>query len=213
MNNKKFIAAVAAGALALGCTIGGTVAWLTAKTTTITNTFTVGDINIGLTEPNAPADYDFDFVPGDKLAKDPTVTVTANSEACYLFVKVTDANNTFANSTEKIINWAVAESDDAWKPVTGHDGYWYRVVSAADAKDGASYPVFTDTAIPDDKADDGSAIKGSVTVSTKVTKEMVATINAAATKPTIKVTAAAVQKDNVGDVTAAFAALPDDFKA
>lgn len=210
MNNKKFIAAIAAGALALGCTIGGTVAWLTAKTTTITNTFTVGDINIGLTEPNAPADYDFDFVPGDKLAKDPTVTVTANSEACYLFVKVTDVNNTItdADNNGKIINWAV---DGGWTKYS--DGYWYREVSANDAKDGASYPVFTDTAIPDDKADDGSAIKGSVTVSTKVTKEMVATINATATKPTIKVTAAAVQKDNVGDVTAAFAALPDDFKA
>ena len=36
--------------LVLGCAVGGTVAWLVAKTEPVVITFTYGDINITLTE-------------------------------------------------------------------------------------------------------------------------------------------------------------------
>lgn len=85
--------------------VGGTVAWLTAKTGTITNTFTVGDIDIDLYEHLRNTDGslktgitdtdvtrsgidDYKIIPGVDLNKDPTVVVKAGSEACWVFVKV-----------------------------------------------------------------------------------------------------------------------------
>ncbi len=196
MNKRRILALVLACVLCVCIGIGGTLAWLTATTTPVVNTFTVGDINITLAETTGP---NYNFVPGDKIAKDPKVTVTANSEACYLFIHVTDANNTIAdaNNNNKIINWAVATG---WTAVDGHNGYWCREVSAS-ATD-STFAVLTDGI-----ADDGK--DGSVTVSTEVTKEMVAGLTT--NKPTITVTAAAVQKDNVADVAAAWDKLPTSF--
>ena len=49
-NMKRSVALLVAIALLIGCAAGGTMAWLTMQTGTITNTFTVGDINITLDE-------------------------------------------------------------------------------------------------------------------------------------------------------------------
>ena len=78
--------------------VGGTVAWLTDSTDAVTNTFTVGDINITLTETwNTASVEDGEkdswtakMIPGNQYLKDPKVTVQAGSEACYLFVKFTE---------------------------------------------------------------------------------------------------------------------------
>lgn len=182
----------------VGCTIGGTLAWLTAQSETVTNTFTVGDINISLAETTGTS---YNFVPGDKLAKDPKVTVTGGSEDCYLFVRIKEENNTVLNQTtgEKVINWAIA---NGWTPVAGHDDYWYREVTSSNSDQ--VYTVLAD-GITTDTHD------GSVSVSTLVTKDMVNTLNT--DTPKIIITAAAVQKDNIADVTAAFAQLPTTFTA
>ena len=194
---KKILALTLVFALALALGIGGTVAWLTAQTDPVVNTFTVGDINITLAETTG---NNYTFVPGDTLAKDPKVTVLEGSEASYLFVKVTDSNNTITdeNNNNKIINWEVNTA--IWTPVNEHPGYWYKEVAQGVGSDG--FAVFTDNISTDTKV-------GSVKISEQVTKEMVNTLNT--NKPTITVTAAAVQKDNVADVTAAWAKLPTAF--
>ena len=69
--SAKALALVLVVVLLFGGALGGTLAWLTAKTDTVTNTFTVGDINIDLTETTT----DYKLVPGNTIAKDPTVTV------------------------------------------------------------------------------------------------------------------------------------------
>lgn len=185
--------------LIVGISVGGTLAWLTDTTGPVTNTFTVGDIDINLAETTGSS---YKFVPGDKLAKDPIVTVTAGSESCYLFVKVKDVNNTLptTDSAEKIIDWSIASG---WTAVGGHAGYWYREVnSSANAQE---FAVLADDVIKTDN------LKGSVSVSTKVTKEMVASLKT--NPPQIIITAAAVQKDNIDTVDAAFAELPSEFTA
>ena len=48
--NMKPLAVLLALTLLVGCAIGGTIAWLTAQTGEVVNTFTVGDINIKLEE-------------------------------------------------------------------------------------------------------------------------------------------------------------------
>ena len=86
---KKRISLVMALVLVLTCVIGGTLAYLTAKTNSVTNTFTVGNIDITLAETTT----DYKMVPGNTIAKDPTVTVNAGSEACWLFVKIEESTN------------------------------------------------------------------------------------------------------------------------
>ena len=89
---KKLTIAVVALALMLLGVVGGVVAWLTASTDTVTNTFTYGEIAITL-EENGATTTGIAFtnvVPGDQLAKNPTVTVNAKSEACYVYVKITN---------------------------------------------------------------------------------------------------------------------------
>ena len=193
---KKIASLVLVFALALALGIGGTVAWLTAQTEAVVNTFTVGDINLTLAESVANT---FDIVPGDIKAKDPTVTVAANSENCYVFVKVTEANNTHAALTGAIVSWAVDTS--IWTAVPNHAGYWYKEVNKSNSA--TPITVFTDAI-----ADDGK--NGSVSINENITKEMVTAING--NKPTITVVAAAVQKDNIPNVETAWDKLPDAFK-
>ena len=76
---KKILALTLVFALALALGIGGTVAWLTAQTDSVVNTFTVGDITLSLAETQST----YKIVPGGKDAKDPKLTVTKGSEICY----------------------------------------------------------------------------------------------------------------------------------
>lgn len=197
---KRAIAIVLAAVLLIGAVVGGTIAWLTDTTKIVTNTFTIGDINIDLKETSAVDDSGnlkqeySSFVPGDKLLKDPTITVDANSEACYLFVKVTDTNNTY-NTSDKYIKWTVRTGSGEWTPVDGHDGYWYREVEEKDTDQ--TFYVLTG---------EGTNANGQVEVNGDITKaeaEAIRTSN----KPQIIVKAAAVQKDNIDTVEAAFAKL------
>ena len=89
MNAKKIVTAGLALVMVAGISVAGTLAYLTAQTTEKINTFTVGNINIELTEPDWTAgEGSQKILPGDVVKKDPTVTVKANSEACYVYVAI-----------------------------------------------------------------------------------------------------------------------------
>lgn len=88
---KRYLALVAALALAVGGVVGGTLAWLTAETDPVVNTFTPSDINVTLEETTEPEDYK--MIPGWTITKDPTVTVKKDSVDCYLFVKLEKSTN------------------------------------------------------------------------------------------------------------------------
>ena len=169
---KKTLALVLALTLLVAGVVGGTLAWLTDQTAEVKNTFTVGDINIDLTETNR----DYKMVPGNKLDKDPTVIVKAESEACWLFVKVTESEN-----LDTFITYAIAEG---WTEL--QDGVYYREVSASNADQTFS------------------VLKGdAVTVNSDVTKEMLTAKDVA--NPTLTFKAYAVQKDNVASASDAWA--------
>ena len=97
--NKKSLALLLAVVLTVGCAVGGTIAWLLDKTDEVVNTFSVGNIDIDLTEtPNTdstPDDgkaendiWEAQIVPGYEFSKDPKVSVDVDSEPCWLFVQV-----------------------------------------------------------------------------------------------------------------------------
>lgn len=75
VSSRMFIAMLAL-VLVIGCAVGGTIAWLTAQTDPVVNTFTYGDINIDLKETTG---NDYKIIPGVDIEKDPKVTVKANS--------------------------------------------------------------------------------------------------------------------------------------
>ena len=169
---KKTLALVLALTLLVAGVVGGTLAWLTDRTAEVMNTFTVGDINIGLTETTT----DYKMVPGNTITKDPTVTVKANSEACWLFVKVTESEN-----LDTFITYAIAEG---WTEL--QDGVYYREVPASNADQ--TFSVLAGDA---------------VTVKSDVTKTMLETAKTDA--PTLTFQAYAVQKDNVASASDAWA--------
>lgn len=170
---KKTLALVLALTLLVAGIVGGTLAWLTDRTAEVKNTFTVGDINIGLTETTT----DYKMVPGNTIAKDPTVTVKANSEACWLFVKVTESTD-----LKDFITYAIAEG---WTALPGVDGVYYREVpsSAADQ----TFSVLAGDA---------------VTVKSDVTRTMLETAKTDA--PTLTFKAYAIQKDHFATADAAW---------
>ncbi len=167
-------------ALLVGGAVGGTLAWLTDETPELTNTFTIGDINIALTETKS----NFKMVPGNTIEKDPEVTVEANSEACWLFVKVDETN------LADYIEWSIA-ADWLVLDATNYPGVYYREVNASTAAAGVTYSV-----LKDDKV----AVKGTVT------KDMMGALTST-TYPTLTFTAYAVQRDNIASAMDAWAKI------
>ena len=167
--------------LVLGCAVGGTVAWLVAKTEPVVNTFTYGDINITLTETK-PANRQAKIIPGVDIEKDPKVTVKADSEACWLFVEVKEEGTFVANK----VTYSV---DDGWTKGDGTkipENVYYRTVDA----------VTTDT--------DFAVLKDNkICVSEELTKSDIQSIT---TQPKLTFTAYAVQKDGMDTAAAAWAA-------
>ena len=169
---KKTLALVLALTLLVAGVVGGTLAWLTDQTDEVKNTFTVGDINIGLAETTT----NYKMVPGSTIAKDPTVTVKANSEACWLFVKVTESEN-----LDTFITYAIAEG---WTELEA--GVYYREVPASAADQ--TFSVLAGDA---------------VTVKSDVTRTMLETAKTNA--PTLTFKAYAIQKDHFATAAAAWA--------
>lgn len=183
VSTKVFLSLLAL-VLVVGCAVGGTIAWLTATTEPVVNTFTYGKIKIQLTETTGNA---YKIIPGVNISKDPKVTVKADSEACWLFVKVAE-EGTFV--TDKV-TYSIA---DGWKVLdaTNHPGVYYRKVDAVTA-DTDFYVLTGDATYPN----------GVVTVSENLTKAEVNSV--AATQPTLTFTAYAVQKDGINTAADAWA--------
>ncbi len=138
---KKKIALLMAMVMLFAVTTAGTLAWLQAETDPVVNTFTVGNINITLDEADVDdTDEDgnvterdkaneYKMIPGQTYTKDPIVTVKADSEDCYLFVKVIELNNTLPGTTDKVIEWTMLET--GWTYDATNDVY-HRNVALSD---------------------------------------------------------------------------------
>ena len=99
--------------------VSTTLAYLVGKTQPVTNTFTVGKIDILLTESTGEK---YDMIPGVTWKKDPIVTVKSGSEACWLFVKV-DESDLFNSYMSYEIN-------EEWSVLGEKTGVYYRQVDA-----------------------------------------------------------------------------------
>lgn len=184
MKKYKLISLLLAASLLLTGIVGGTVAWLIDKTDPVVNTFTYGDINIDLEETPTPDDDDnpdtneYEMIPGEEITKDPKVTVNTDSKASWLFVKLEKSVN-----FDDFMEYEIADGWTQLLDAQGNaiDGVYFRAVDEVVAED-VVYEVIKDN---------------KVRVKETVTKEMLNALNpegAAATFPTLTVTAYAVQR-------------------
>lgn len=204
--SMKIVVLLLAVVLLIGCATGGTLAWLIAKTDPIENTFSVANINIALTEtPNASSNEGVPndiwvgkMVPGTNIAKDPKVTVSANSEACWLFVKVSEVggNVTVGENTYSFDDFVKYSMANGWTALPGETDVYYREVSAS-----ASAQEFY---VLEGKG--GSTLKnGHVSIPQDVTKAMLDAVTKNADEtPSLTFTAYAVQKEGFANASAAW---------
>lgn len=179
VSTRAFVALLAL-VLVIGCVAGGTIAWLISTPDPVVNTFTYGDINIELKETTGE---NYKIIPGVNIEKDPKVTVKANSEACWLFVKVEEEGTFVANK----VTYSVA---DGWTKGDGTKipaNVYYRSVDAVTAD--------TDFYVLKDNK---------VYVSEDLTKDDIKDL----TGPTLTFTAYAVQKDGINDAATAWGKVP-----
>ena len=88
MKKKTILVAAIAVMLVAALVVGGTLAYFTDKTEAKQNTFTVGSVGIDLTEDKWNAADDHTLVPGKFYDKNPTITVDADSQDAYVFLKL-----------------------------------------------------------------------------------------------------------------------------
>lgn len=139
MKNKKrtFITAISA-VLLVALTIAGTLAYLTATTDQVKNTFTVGKVvlaneyNHGLDEAtvdeygvaasgeNRVLANAYKLIPGHTYTKDPTIHVAAGSEPASVFVRV--ENGLVAIEADTKI--AAQMTTNNWTLVSGYTDLW-----------------------------------------------------------------------------------------
>lgn len=176
----KSAAVMLSAVMIFSCVMGGTLAWLMTKTDPVINTFTYGDVNITITETDTddgdddPNTNTYNMVPGGTITKDPLITVKANSENCWLFVKLEKSID--PSSFDDFMEFTVA---DGWIALEDVEGVYYREVDKADS-DTAFYVIKDNTV----------KVKGSVT------KEM---LNSLTKYPTLSITGYAVQRDSTID--------------
>ena len=198
--NKKIIAMLSVfimlAMVVIGRSVSGTVAWLVSKSESTVSTFTLGDINITLAESDFGS-QPIKIIPGIDIKKDPKVTVMANSEACWLFVKVEESNwpeFEEANGTRKV-SYSV---NNGWNVLTSNPDVYFREVSAEDAQKGIDYTVL---------AGSDSCPSGVIKVSQELTKEEINSIRSSEKQPSLTFTAYAVQRAGIDTAAAAWATV------
>lgn len=197
--------------LLVAATIFGTMAYLTS-TDTVTNTFTVGKVNIKLDEAKANLDgslvadadrvkaNEYKLLPGHTYNKDPMVTVLSGSESSYVkmtvtFSKANELDAIFAPDGANLTrifngydasNWiAKGNTKDATANTRTYE-FWYKEAVAAPDGDVALDALFDSITVP-----------GTITgAQLETIKDMTITVNAYA-----------IQADGFADAAAAWAAF------
>jgi hypothetical protein len=133
MLKKKIVASLIVLGSLLTFFVGTTLAYFVSASKPLINTFTVGKIQLELTETTGA---DYALVPGKTVEKDPKITVKAGSEACWLFVQLKKENH-----VDDYVSYQVA---DGWTALGGN-GVYYRDV--AKTQEDVAYTVLKDNQI------------------------------------------------------------------
>lgn len=211
MKKFKALLVVACALLLVAASVFGTMAYLTS-TDTVTNTFTVGKVNIKLDEAKANPDgslvanaarvkaNSYKLLPGHTYNKDPMVTVLSGSESSYVKMTVTFSK---ANELDAIFTPTGADLTSIFKGYNAAN--W---IAKGNTKDTTAntrtYEFWYKEAVGAPTADVAlDALFDSITVPGEITAEQLATIEGM----TITVNAYAIQADGFADADAAWKAF------
>lgn len=171
---KKILVACLCVALAVLTIAGTTLAYLTSQET-VTNTFTVGKVEIKLDEVKANADgtlvpnadrvkeNSYKLIPGHTYNKDPMVTVLKGSESSYIkmtvtFTKAAELDAIFAPTGADLTsifngydstNWIYKGNIEDTTANTRTYEFWYKEAVAAPTADVALDALFDQIKAPD----------------------------------------------------------------
>ena len=171
---KKILVACLCVALAVLTIAGTTLAYLTSQET-VTNTFTVGKVEIKLDEAKANADgtlvpnadrvkeNSYKLIPGHTYNKDPMVTVLKGSESSYIkmtvtFTKAAELDAIFAPTGADLTsifngydstNWNYKGNTENATANTRTYEFWYKEAVAAPTADVALDALFDQIKAPD----------------------------------------------------------------
>ena len=205
---KKTLTVIIALVLVVVMSVAGTVAYLTS-TDTVTNTFSVGNVQIKLDEAKANPDgslvanadrvkaNSYKLLPGHTYNKDPMVTVLNGSESSYIKMTVTFSK---ANELDAIFD------PDGATLTTIFNGYdssnWTYKGNTKNAADNTrTYEFWYKEAVAAPTADVAlDALFDSITVPGSITNEQLKTIEGM----TITVNAYAIQADGFTDAADAW---------
>ena len=214
--SMKVVVLLLAVVLLIGCVAGGTLAYLMAKSSAVTNTFVVGQIGtltLNETDGNGQTvtERTFTVIPGTTITKDPVVTFNGNNVAAYVFLQVgadgwnmtktaqgetstytysigADVTNG-ENTIEKEMKWVLAAG---WKEVPNQTNVYYReVVVDTDVNTTATTEQYK------------VILNDTITVEDGITKDELGTNSSYAKNLTF--TAYAIQQDGFNSVEAAWA--------
>ena len=207
---KKALLLTLCAVLLVAASVLGTMAYLTS-TDTVTNTFTVGNVQITLDEAKANTDgslvaganrvkaNSYKLLPGHTYNKDPMVTVKSGSESAYVKMTVTfskaaeldaifdpnGADMTSIFNGYDSTNWIYKGNTEDTNANTRTYEFWYKEAVAAPDADVALDALFE-----------------SITVPGTINNAQLATIEGM----TITVNAYAIQADGFANAEAAWAA-------
>ena len=171
---KKILVPCLCVALAVLTIAGTTLAYLTSHDT-VTNTFTVGKVEIKLDEAKANADgtlvpnadrvkeNSYKLIPGHTYNKDPMVTVLSGSESSYIkmtvtFTKAAELDAIFAPTGADLTsifngydstNWIYKGNTEDTTANTRTYEFWYKEAVAAPTADVALDALFDQIKAPD----------------------------------------------------------------
>ena len=148
--NRILLTALAAMLLVV-VAVGGTMAYLQAQTSTVTNTFSPSGIGIKLdestynatnntlnTDKTTAGNTNYQLIPGRNLPKDPVVTILDTTNvAVYVFLTIdkdwtAGENGVFSYNGQPDITFTVDTS--VWTVVPNQDHVYYKAWSTTDTK-------------------------------------------------------------------------------
>ena len=195
----------------------GTLAFLTDREA-VTNTFTVGKVNITVDETKVEPDgvpvtpaartdegNEYHLLPGVKYTKDPTMTVKADSEEAYVRLMVT------FNCASELDAIFAPQGADLLSIFNGHDAatWLYEGVERDAASNTVTYEFrYKEPVAPGSTDVDLDALFDSITVPGFVSGEDLETVN----DLEISVVGHAIQKANLANEDAAWAAFDNQMK-
>lgn len=152
MKNKKIMLSVVSGLLVAAVAVGGTLAYLSDKTDTVTNTFNVGsgyikddehqglwldEVKYGTEDQRTETGNNYgELLPGSIVKKDPTFHMTGGSVESYVIAKVTGVDDAmkagyiFKNAANEVgfngqwVKVANLDGSTLDPSFTGADGYY-----------------------------------------------------------------------------------------